>query len=71
MRDNHYSSIESFKIMYTEKEQAILDDPSASFWLKAKIKEVKDRDPVDVLNDMQLLEVVVKAKIMSEHNVDY
>ena len=52
--------------MYTKNEKAILDDPSASFWLKARIKEVSERDPVDVLNDIEVLESLIKARFVGD-----
>ena len=33
----------------------ILKDPSASLWLKRALKEMESRDPVDYLNDVELL----------------
>ena len=35
--------------------QAILEDPSASDWLKIALTEAIERDPVDGLNDALLL----------------
>ena len=34
---------------------AVLEDPAASFWLKAAIRSALDRDPVDAANDAELL----------------
>lgn len=33
----------------------VLDDPAASFWLKAAIRSALSRDPVDAANDAELL----------------
>ena len=35
--------------------QAILEDPTASDWLKVALTEAIERDPVDALNDALLL----------------
>ncbi|HKR85191.1 MAG TPA: hypothetical protein VJS37_13620 [Terriglobales bacterium] len=34
---------------------AVLEDPAASFWLKAAICSALGRDPVDAANDAELL----------------
>jgi len=36
-------------------KQAILNDPSASYWLKDAICKLDKRDPVDVLNELEVL----------------
>lgn len=33
----------------------VLDDPAASFWLKAAVRSALVRDPVDAANDAELL----------------
>ena len=44
-------------------EQTILDDPSASTWLKSQINKSKERDPVDALNDAEVLVEVLAARL--------
>lgn len=39
---------------------AVLADPAASFPLKAAVQSFIDRDPVDALNDADMLRAVVK-----------
>lgn len=34
---------------------AVLEDPAASFWLKAAIRSALARDPVDAANDAEVL----------------
>lgn len=41
----------------------ILDDPAASFWLKNALRSALDRDPVDALNDAELLVVALKERL--------
>ncbi len=38
---------------------AILNDPSASFWLKDALRSALQRDPVDAVRDAELLAVVL------------
>lgn len=45
-------------------KERILNDPSASYWLKSQVRIIKERDPVDALSDalvlVKLLEQSVK-----------
>lgn len=41
----------------------ILQDPSASYWLKARIQDIDDRDPVDVANDLDALIAVNRSRL--------
>ncbi|MCC7464506.1 MAG: hypothetical protein IT480_18835 [Gammaproteobacteria bacterium] len=41
---------------------AVLEDPSSSFWLKASIRTALERDPVDALND-----AIVLASLLEGH----
>ena len=41
---------------------AILGDPSASFWVKDAIKTLLGRDPVDAANDAEVLSMVFQAR---------
>jgi hypothetical protein len=41
----------------------ILDDPAASFWLKNALQSALNRDPVDALNDAEVLVVVLKERL--------
>ena len=49
-------------------EQVILNDPSASRWLKAQIRNLDLRDPVDALNDIEVLTQVLALKIKNASN---
>jgi len=40
---------------YRSLAAQIANDPSASFWLKAAILAAAKRDPVDALNDAEML----------------
>ena len=48
---------------FTMKERAILDDPAASYWLKSRLRELAERDPVDALHDLEALIAVQKEKL--------
>jgi hypothetical protein len=40
---------------YEKQKDAILRDPSASFWLKTAVWDLDRRDPVDALEDLEVL----------------
>lgn len=40
----------------------ILDDPGASFWLKAALRSARSRDPVDAANDADVLARVLERR---------
>lgn len=43
--------------------QEILNDPSTSFWLKDAIRQCDSRDPVDVLNDLEVLNELTEQRL--------
>ncbi len=43
--------------------QAVLVDPSTSFWLKSAIEAALTRDPVDALNDALVLAAVLDGRL--------
>lgn len=49
--------------MNPDPNQALFDDPAASFWLKNALKTALQRDPVDALNDAQLLVEHLQARL--------
>lgn len=47
---------------------AVLNDPSASYWLKNAVKSSLERDPLDALQDAQLLAALMDIRLISmEH----
>ncbi len=44
-------------------EKKILNDPSTSFWLKEAIQNCAGRDPIDVLNDLDILHELTEQRI--------
>lgn len=44
-------------------EDKIINDPSASFWLKKQIQNTKDRDPVDALSDIEVLSFILRLRL--------
>lgn len=46
--------------------QAVLDDPTASFWLKHAIYENLQRDPLDAASDTALLAQVMNQRADAE-----
>ena len=43
--------------------EEILDDPSASDWLKGALRSALKRDPVDALNDALLLAATLEERL--------
>ena len=41
----------------------VLDDASASKWLKTALRDALQRDPVDALNDALILAVILEAHL--------
>ena len=45
--------------------EQIMADPAASFWLKEALQKAITRDPVDALNDAEVLVAVLKGRLDS------
>lgn len=43
--------------------EQILADPAASFWLKEALQKAITRDPVDALNDAEILTAVLQGRL--------
>ncbi|MBS4019988.1 MAG: hypothetical protein KGZ68_17335 [Dechloromonas sp.] len=43
--------------------EAILTDPSTSFWLRDALRTASQRDPVDALNDAECLRAVLQQQL--------
>jgi hypothetical protein len=43
--------------------EEILDDPSASDWLKGALRSAFERDPVDALNDALVLAATLEERL--------
>ena len=48
----------------------LLDDPTASKWLKAALREAVRRDPVDALNDALVLAAVLDSHLRRVLDLD-
>lgn len=48
---------------YEEKLKSLLDDPSIHNWVKPIAKMLQDHDPVDALNDCELLVRMCEARL--------
>lgn len=46
-----------------EMFKRIQDDPSIHYWVKNLLKEIDTKDPVDVLNNLDLLTSYFKEKL--------
>jgi len=42
---------------------SVLADPTVSYWLKERIEELKERDPVDALNDIEVLKHLTELRL--------
>ena len=50
--------------------ELVLADPSASFWLRAAVREPLARDPVDALNDALALAQVLDSHLRRQLDLD-
>jgi hypothetical protein len=50
--------------------ELVLADPSASFWLRAAVREALARDPVDALNDALALAQVLDSHLRRQLDLD-
>ena len=48
--------------------EEVLRDPSASFWLKAALRSALGRDPVDAVNDAEVLAALLDRRCRSMLN---
>jgi hypothetical protein len=48
----------------------VLNDPAASKWLKAALREALTRDPVDALNDALVLAAVLESRLRETLDLD-
>ena len=42
--------------------ERVLNDPSASYWLKSALEQAIDRDPVDAASDAAILAVLLQNR---------
>lgn len=50
-------------MIYARHLDQIVNDPSASFWLKDAVKSLAKRDPVDSVNDLECLLIVARERL--------
>lgn len=46
-----------------DAELKILQDPSTSYWLKERVVELANRDPVDAFNDVSVLRTLQEKRL--------
>ncbi len=44
-------------------ERAIVSDPTTSAWLKSQIEQLKGRDPLDAVNDVETLLALLQLRL--------
>jgi hypothetical protein len=44
-------------------EKQVVENKSTSFWLKKLVEESKSRDPIDVLNDLDVLVQIIENRL--------
>ncbi len=54
--------IKENSMTYEQHKFQIRTDPSVSYWLKAALEALDERDPVDALNDAQVLAKVQQTR---------
>ncbi len=47
----------------TQLEREIMADPSISNWLKTQLTASRNRDPIDALNDAELLVTLLNGRL--------
>jgi len=50
--------------------EEVLADPGTSYWLKAAIFSLSQRDPVDALNDALVLAALLEARMRTALGID-
>ena len=60
-----YGSLEQQLKALENSVQTITTDPAASHWLKRAVTELWERDTVDALNDLDVLQELLEAKHQS------
>jgi hypothetical protein len=53
---------EAKRLEWISAVEQILEDPAASEWLKRALREAIARDPVDAINDAEVLYCVMKKR---------
>lgn len=48
----------------------VLADPAASYWIKDALRSALTRDPVDAVNDAEVLAKILKHKVKNKFTVD-
>lgn len=48
----------------------VLADPTTSYWLKAAIRSLTERDPVEALNDALVLAALLEARLRIALGID-
>jgi len=52
----------------TLTEKIVKQDPATSFWLKEQLHLSRNRDPIDMLNDIETLKGVIESRIKGKCN---
>ena len=53
MSTNHHDPLEA----------RVLNDPASSYWLRDRILDTRNRDPLDALRDAEMLVKILKARV--------
>lgn len=56
-------ALTKLELQYIEEE--LMLDPSISIWLKQQITFLKKRDPLDAMNDLEILLSLTNARLMT------
>ena len=55
---------EKENIMIKITKEMILESDDASWWLKNALRTLLERDPVDALNDVEVLKIVAEKELL-------
>jgi hypothetical protein len=50
-------------VSYIDKLNTTLDSPSTSAWLKAALRALESRDPIDAVGDVETLHEIVEQRL--------
>lgn len=48
---------------FTELSSLVSQDPATSFWLRDAIASLSDRDPVDAIRDIKVLDILFEKRL--------
>lgn len=57
--------------MKTQAADALITDPTTSHWLRDRLAEIDERDPVDAVNDCEVLLKIARLNYHQATAIDF